>query len=129
MYDESTNICNLRGHVGNVSEMRDVAGLRVATLVMYTNSINNGKRQNTRHEIEVWRGVADRARNCVVGAHINIRGRIDSRETIDAHGQRIFKTVIVGTWIDVLDNRSSNQRKYDINQGANAAIPLEPVSA
>lgn len=120
---ESTNTITLVGHVGNVSDMRKVDNHRVTTLVMYTHDVGaDGKKVDTRHEIEVWRGVADRAAQCVTGAHIRIRGRLDSRTLLNEAGQRSFKSVIVGTWIDVLDNRSSQERRYDIAAGATAPV-------
>lgn len=111
MNQQQPNRFEFVGHVGFASGPRQVDDHIAATLVVYTNEQNGmGEARSVRHAIEVWRGVAAIAITLVPGALVRVRGRIDSRSVI-RDGKKVYETVLVGVWIDVLANRLGNRRQ------------------
>lgn len=127
MQRQQPNQFECTGRVGFASGPRQVDAHIAATLVVYTNEQNgSGETRSVRHQIEVWRGVAAIAITLLPGAVVRVRGRIDSRPTI-RNGTKVYETVLVGVWIDVLALGSRSKRQTELSTEA-APHPLETGS-
>jgi single-strand DNA-binding protein len=105
----------LVGNLGKDPEVRHlengatVANFPLATTETYKDKNGNKQEQTERHNIVLWRGLAQVAENYLSkGSQVYIEGKIRSRSWQDKEGNPRYTTEIVGDNMTMLGGRSDN---------------------
>ena len=120
----------LIGNLGKDPEVRyvsdnvAVASFSLATTESYKDSSGNRVNKTEWHNITVWRGLAEVAKNYLKkGSKIYLEGKITTRQWEDQQGQKRYTTDIIGNDFRMLDKRDDQsggggQGNYSQDQGA-----------